>query len=657
MTDASSGQALWRRHPAVVRAYYNALKVLRPPPDLDLSAWADGDPDKPHTGRRLSAEASSEPGRWDTSRAEYARGIMNAISDPNIPEVAVMSSAQVGKTELLLNAIGYYIDQDPAPILLLQPTLEMGEAFSKDRLAPMVRDTPCLAGKIKDSRKRDSGNTLLHKTFPGGHITIAGSNSPASLASRPIRVVLADEVDRYPISAGSEGDPISLAKKRTTTFWNRKFVAVSTPTIKGYSRIEMQWEASDQRHFHVPCHHCGHKHPLRWKNVQWPSGQPEKAAYHCEECGVEWTDAERWRNIRHGEWVASKPFRGIAGFHLNEIYSSWVRLSEMASNFLEAKRSPETLKTWVNTSLGEPWEEDASKADGKALSSRAEKWGTKDNEDAVPNSVLVVTVGVDVQDDRLEAERVGWGVDEESWSLDHKIFYGDPSSKELWMDLNEYLYTPSVREDGMVIPVSATCVDSGGHHTQMVYKFTSGGERRRLYAIKGASQPSKPVWPKRPSKVGAGYNLWFIGTDSAKDVIYSRFKLQKPGPGYCHFPDDRDQEYYDQLTSEVIRTKYVKGFPVREYFLPGGKRNEALDIRVYAYAAMVSLNIKWGVMLAEQQRAMSQPAAKSRIAKDLEASMSRLRGQDAPEPEEIEDEPPPPRQRRRGRKRSSSWMN
>lgn len=643
--------ATWRDHPAIVRAYYEALKVLAPPRDLKMSEWAD-------EYRRLSPEASSEPGRWDTSRAEYARGIMDAISDPNISDIAVMSSAQVGKTELLLNAIGYYIDQDPSPILLLQPTLEMGEAFSKDRLAPMVRDTPCLHGKIKDARKRDSGNTLLHKTFPGGHITIAGSNSPASLASRPIRVVLADEVDRYPVSAGSEGDPISLAKKRTTTFWNRKFVAVSTPTIKGYSRIEMQWEASDQRRFHVPCHHCGHEQHLKWAQVKWASDTPGTAEYCCEECGGMWTDAERWRNIRHGHWIATKPFTGTAGFHLNEIYSSWVRLGEMASNFLLAKRTPETLKTWVNTSLGESWEEDAAKADGNALAARAEKWGSEEDPDAVPNGVLVVTVGVDVQGDRLEAERVGWGVDEESWSLDHKIFYGDPSSKDVWVELNEYLFTPSRREDGVELPVSATCVDSGGHHTQMVYRFCSGAATRRLYAIKGSSLPGKPVWPKRASKVGAGYNLWYVGTDSAKDVIYSRFKLQLPGPGYCHFPKGRDHQYYSQITAEVLRTKFIRGFPVREYFLPGGRRNEALDIRVYAYAALISLNIRWGLVLKAEQQSKSQPVAKSKQALQLEKSMSLLQGKevDNEEDEEPQTRGPVTRQPRQRKIRRSTWM-
>jgi phage terminase large subunit GpA-like protein len=636
------GDQSWLRHSVFVRMLNEAHKVLAPPPDLTLSEWAD-------ENRRLSPEASAEPGRWDTSRAEYARGIMDAISDPLIPEVVVMSSAQVGKTELLLNAIGYFIDQDPAPILLLQPTLEMGEAFSKDRLAPMVRDSPCLVGKIKDSRQRDSGNTLLHKTFPGGHITIAGSNSPASLASRPIRVVLADEVDRYPVSAGTEGDPLSLARKRTTTFWNKKLVSVSTPTIKGYSRIELSFENSDQRHYHVPCPHCQTEQVLRWKNVKWASDSPEEAYYVCEHCNEPWTDAQRWRAIRGGRWIASKPFRGIAGFHLNEIYSSWVRLGEMAIGFLEAKRSPETLKTWVNTSLGETWEENSDRIDGNSLSSRAEDWG---EEGRVPNGIMVMTAGVDVQGDRLEFERVGWGLDQESWSIEHDILYGDPSNRALWEELYGRLIEPVVREDDVEISLSAAAIDSGGHHTQMVYRFTAPLIQQRIYAIKGSSLPGRPIWPKRANKVGAGFNLYYLGTDSAKDMIYARFKLQTPGPGYCHFPKGRDPEYFNQLAAEGVRTRHVKGFPVREYYLPGGKRNEALDLRVYALAALYSLNIKWGEIRRALDRQKVQPVRGTALA-------DRLMRRDDPEADEKPRVPiPPPRPKgRAGRRiRRSSWQ-
>lgn len=521
---------------------------------------------------------------------------MDAVNDDDVKVIAVIKSAQVGWTEIVNNVVGYFIDQAPAPMLVVMPTLEMGEAWSKDRLAPMLRDTPNLHGKVKDPRARDSGNTLLHKQFSGGHITIAGANSPASLASRPIRVVLCDEVDRFPPSAGSEGDPVSLAFKRTTTFWNRKRLLGSTPTIKGLSRIDAEWETSDKRRFHVKCPDCDHQQHLVWAQVQWPDGKPESANYICVECGSIWDDVARWGTISKGEWIATAPFNGTAGFHLNEIYSPWVKMGDMARSFVTAKRSPETLKTWVNTSLGETWEEDAEKVDGHALLARTQDWPD------CPDDVLVVTCGVDVQNDRFEIERVGWAEDEESWSLDHKVIYGDPAAPEIWADLDAYLHRATFRADGTELPVHAACIDSGGHHTQAVYRFTKDRVRRRIHAIKGVGGPGRPVWPRYASKVSKGkINLFLVGVDAAKDAVYARLKIRDAGPGYCHFPK-REPKYFEQLTAEVVQTKYVKGFPTRVYILPSGVRNEALDCRVYAYAALQSLNVRWGHLLAAQQK-------------------------------------------------------
>ena len=251
-----------------------------------------------------------------------------------------MSSAQVGKTEFILNVIGYHIDRDAAPILCIQPTLSMAQSFSKDRLAPMLRDTPALQGKVRDPRSRDSGNTTLHKVYPGGHITIAGANSAAGLASRPVRIVLCDEVDRYPSSAGSEGDPIRLAAKRATTFWNAKLVTVSTPTIKNASRIEAEWLDSDQREYYVKCPHCESSQTLKWKNVHWEEGKAQTACYVCQDCGVAWTDADRFKAIKAGEWIATQPDSGIAGLRLSGLYSPWVPLADAVRDFLEAKKLP-----------------------------------------------------------------------------------------------------------------------------------------------------------------------------------------------------------------------------------------------------------------------------------------------------------------------------
>jgi len=289
---------------------------------LTVSDWADAN-------RRLDGQSSAEAGRWYTSRAEYQRGIMDACSDPEIQEVVIMAGAQLGKTEALLNIIGYHIDVDPSPILVLQPTLSMGQAFSKDRLAAgLLASTPCLKGKVKDPRARDSGNTTLHKVFSGGAITIVGANSPSGLASRPIRIMLADEVDRFPSSAGSEGDPIQLGRKRTATFWNRKIIMVSTPTNKGASRIEDAYNLSDKREYYIPCKHCEHMQTLKWANVQWEDDRPETARYMCEECGALWSDSDRMWAVRNGQWYASEPFNGVAGFYINGLYSPWTPLAD-----------------------------------------------------------------------------------------------------------------------------------------------------------------------------------------------------------------------------------------------------------------------------------------------------------------------------------------
>lgn len=572
---------------------------------------------------------------------------MDAASDPAVRVVVIMSCTQVGKTETILNMIGYHVDQDPAPILAVLPTLEIAEAFSKERLAPMLRDTPALQGKVKEPRSRDSGNTLRSKSYPGGHLALAGANSPASLSSRPRRILFFDEVDRFPRSAGKEGDPIALGRRRAQNFWNRKEILASTPTIKGFSRIEDEWNVSDQRRFFVPCPHCSHLQHLRWAQVRWPAGQPRKAAYFCEECGCEWTENQRRAAVRKGHWQATAEGNGeTAGFHLNQIYSPWVTLGRMAREFLEAKRTPETLKTWINTALGESYEEDAEKVDGHALSARVEDWGDK-----APIEVLVVTCGCDVQPDRIEVERVGWGVDEQSWSLDHKIIYGDPSGPDVWKELDEYLLTNTVRIDGAVLPVHATAVDTGGHNTQEAYKFVRPRFRRRVYGIKGMGGAGRLVWPKRASKNNKGrINLFLVGVDAAKDAIYARLKITERGPGFCHFPKGREQEWFEQLTAEIVQTKYVKGFPTRVYILPGGRRNEGLDCRVYAYAALQSLNVRWGrLKVAESKGQLADaPPEKPKPAEES-----------PPQP------PPTPATKagvlhsgpRRGRRiRRSSWM-
>jgi phage terminase large subunit GpA-like protein len=510
---------------------------------------------------------------------------MDAFSDPKVETVVVMSSAQVGKTEILNNVIGYHVAQDPSPMLVVQPTLDMAQTWSKDRLAPMLRDTPVLQGLVKDPRARDSGNTTLHKIFPGGHITSCGANSPSSLASRPVRIVLCDEVDRYPVSAGSEGDPVSLARKRASTFWNRKIGLFSTPTNKGNSRIETAFEESDKRLFFVPCQHCGHKQPLKWAQVQWEQDKPETAGYSCEECGVIWTDSERVKSIRRGEWVATADFRRVAGFHLSGMYSPWVPLESAVIEFLEAKKQPATLRVWVNTYLGETWEEQGESVDDYSIAEHREDWG-----DLLPREILLLTAGVDCQDDRLEVEIVGWGRDEESWSIDYRTLYGDPSSPAVWQDLDSILTQRFEREDENVMTVRSVCIDSGGHHTNSVYNYVRPREGKRIFAIKGVGGEGKPMVGK-PSRNNIGkIKLFPVGVDTAKDLLFSRMRIKEPGPGYMHFPMSRSDEYFRQLTAEKLVTRYHKGFARREW-VKVRPRNEALDVRVYSMAAFAILNL------------------------------------------------------------------
>ncbi|HEY1283002.1 MAG TPA: phage terminase large subunit family protein [Steroidobacteraceae bacterium] len=520
---------------------------------------------------------------------------MDAVTDPANREIWVKKSAQVGWTDVLGNVIGYYIDQDPSPMLLIQPTLDTAEAWSKDRLAPMLRDTPRLRGRVKDARSRDSGNTLLHKQFHGGHITAAGANSPASLAQRPIRVVMCDDVDRFPASAGAEGDPIKLSQKRSNTFWNRRFLAGSTPTVRGASRISIGFAASDQRYYFVPCPHCAHEQRLEWKNVRWPEGQPEQARYLCERCGALWDDGERAAAVRRGAWRATKPFKGIAGFHIWEAYAPWRTLAEIVADFLAAKAYPDLLKVWTNTCLGEEWEDKAGEGlNPEDLAERAgdyEPW-------TVPDGALLAVCGVDTQHDRLEVGTYAFGPGEETWAVAHDVIYGAPARRATWQALDDLLAKKVRRLDGKALPIAAACIDaSDGQTTGFVLDFASKRAVRHVMAIKGQAQPGKPPIA-RPSKtdvkdergriVQRAVPLWPVGSDTIKGVLMARLGEE----GFVHFPAGLDAAYYEQLASEKKVTKFRAGVPYHTWVKQPSVRNEALDCFVYAYAAAVREGLK-----------------------------------------------------------------
>jgi phage terminase large subunit GpA-like protein len=560
--------------------------VVLPPPDITVSQWADDN-------RRLSSESAAERGEWRTDRAPYQRAIMDALS-PSHPceQVVLMSGAQLGKTSILENFIGYIIDLDPGPVLLVQPREADCEAFSKDRLAPMLRDCGTLRGKVADARSRDSNNTILHKKFTGGSITMSAASSPAGLAMRSIRYCLLDEVDRYPASAGTEGDPVNLAITRTANFWNRKIVLCSTPTVKGASRIEAAWLESNQQMYWVPCPHCGTHEVLRWANVEWPEGDPDKAQYRCEHCGQMIGEHQKSWMLKHGEWRAARPDSAIAGFWINSLYSPWRKWRDLARKFLSDQKSPETLREFVNTVLAEPWDDEAqTTVDISELLARREHYRAP-----VPAGAAVLTCGVDVQADRLELELVGWGRGEESWSIEYRVIPGDPTGAAVWAELDAYLQRQWHHENGTVRPVAACCIDSG-YESQAVYDFCRTRYHRRIFAVKGQGGPH-PVWPKIPTaKNIRGERPWMVGTDSAKATIMGRLRNAQPGtPGHSHFPADRQQPYFEQLLGEALVTTYSKGQPIREWRPKKGVRHEALDAKVYAYAALRAL-VSMGLVL------------------------------------------------------------
>lgn len=589
------------------------VSVLKPPPELTLSQWAD-------EYRMLSPEASAEPGRWHTEKAPYQREIMDAIGDPHVRKVVIMSAAQIGKTDaFVLNTLGYYMDYAPAPILVMQPTLDMGQTFSKDRLAPMLRDTPELKGLV-DVKSRYAGNTILKKNFPGGHITIVGANSATGLASRPIKVLLADEVDRYPKTAGTEGDPLSLAQKRQTTFWDKKTVMVSTPVIKGDSRIETEFNQSTQEEWNVPCPSCGCLQPMEWSNIIFDKDNLDAGIrMKCSVCGEEFGEYE-WKEQSHfGKFIAANPGAEARGFHLNTLASTFCSWKEIVQKFLIANEqmkqgNPEGLKVWVNTELGMPWEERGERIEEGEIMSRREMYDAQ-----VPDGVLVLTAGIDTQDDRFEIEIVGWGIGKESWGIRYQKIFGDMLGEQVWRDLDMLLQTTFYKRDGTGLRIAAAFIDSGGHHSNEVYAFTKQRWERRVWALKGKGGPDTP-YLRNPTKNNREKTpLFIVGVDNGKALLYQRLRVTTEGPNYCHFPLNEgtgyDEAYFKGLTSEKMVVRFRKGRAVTAWEIVDSdhKRNEPLDCRNYAQAVMEAINPPQLMTNAEEYQ-MPKPQGRRRIS-------------------------------------------
>lgn len=565
------------------RAIYDQAwrEGLKPEPQSLVSEWAD-------QYRRLPATAS-EPGHWRTARTPYLREIMDCLSTGSTVErVVFQKGAQLGGTECGLNWIGYIIANAPGMALLVMPSIDMVRRNTRTRIDPLIDQTPELAARVVKARSRDPGNTATSKRFVGGELVMTGANSASALRSTPARYLFLDEVDAFPADVEGEGDPVALAMKRTATFkGKRKILMVSTPTIKDASRIETAYLESDRRRYFVPCPHCGAFQVIEWPRIRWPDGEPDRAHLECEHCGDPIEERHKLQMLAAGQWRATAQGDGrTAGFHLSSLYSPFESWGEIARDFLTVRKDPSRLKTWVNTILAETWDEGQARIEPEGLAARAEVWGPE-----LPAGVVLITAGIDCQDDRLEVEIVGHGAGEETWSLGYHVLHGDPAGDAVWSDLDTILsqrwqhsrQTPD-------LPIRAACIDSGGHFSGRVVQFAAARAGRRVWAIKGASGPGKPPWPRKPSKASkTRLPLHVIGTDALKELFYARLAIAEPGPGFVHVPEGRSAEWFQQVTSETIQTRYVKGRPVRQWVKRASDRNEALDCRVYALAAFEGL--------------------------------------------------------------------
>lgn len=594
------------------------FKACRPRSIMTGSEWAD-------EFRYVAPGTSPEPGEWRTSRTPYLREPLDAATDSETETMVFMASSQTGKSEWLLNVLGYYIAQEPAPQLLLQPTVEAAESFSKERIDPTIKYSDALKDLIEPESvdttrgsSRRSSATIRMKHYPGGYLAMVGANSPAGLASRPIRILLADEIDRY--GTTKEGDPLKLAIQRTTNFHNKKILFVSTPTISGRSKIESWFLKSDQRYYNVPCRHCGSLQALKWSQVKWDRGPDDShlantARYECEHCSGIMRGAGKpdMETLQAGRWIATVPESRIRGYHINSLYSPWVDLYKLVEEWAEVHKSRDKrgLMEFLNLKLGQPWVETEGELDYETLHSKRREYYDAE----VPEGVTLLTAGVDVQDHYLACEVVGWGEGKESWGIRYAIFMGDPGQQAVWKQLETFLSGTFKRADGSELPLSATCIDSGGHFTTEVYRFTKPLEYRRIWAIKGMRGDNTPYVGKPVRNNAVGAVRFDIGVNAGKAAIMSRLNLEDEGPGYCHFPrapdTGYDVEYFRGLLSEVLRYEYANGKSKVEW-KQIYERNEPLDTRNYATAAMEILNPDFVMLRAAPVSVMMQHAPQQR---------------------------------------------
>jgi phage terminase large subunit GpA-like protein len=616
---------------------------------LSVSEWAD-------EYRLLNEKNAAEPGKWRTSRTPYLRQIMDDLSNHSaVNYVTLMAGAQIGKTELGNNWIGYTIDQAPGPGMIVQPTVELGKLWSRQRLAPMIEDMECLQEKIADARSRDSGNTVMLKEYQGGILRIAGANSAAGLRSMPVKYLMLDEIDAYPPDVSGEGDPVELATNRTKTFPRKKVFLASTPTTAGLSRIEREFLRGTQSYYFVPCPHCSEKQTLEFKNLKFTKNDDDELTgpveLACKHCGALISESNKTAMLEAGEWRDTRENAKRKSYQISSLYSplGWESWREIVVKFLASRQSAELLKTFTNTVEGLPFQESGKEIDQHVLIERAENYPLK----VCPLGCLALTAGVDTQDNRLEVVVVGHGM-RERWIIDHAIIWGSPSESGTWKALDDYLRVPFEHAAGVELSISSAGIDSGGHHTSQVYDFCRLRKSRHIIAVKGHSIKGKPILGK-PTKVDvnlkgesmkSGADLWMVGTDTAKSLIYSQLELEeKDADGYWHFSTDLPEDFYKQLTSEKLARRYVKGFPVSEWVKPPGARNEILDCVVYALAGFWLLGLnRWRPAQWRQLEERIQPPTADLFVKAAAESS------DAARSEQVEQVAP---RRQRARRRAT----
>lgn len=599
-------------------AIAKALAGMKPPEDLTVTEWAE-------KKRRLSSESSAEPGPWRTTRTPYLREPMDAFTDPKIRRIVMVAASQVGKSEFLNNGIGYIIDEDPGSILFVHPTTIDAKEYSKLRIAPMIRDCPTLKRKVAPAKSRESGNTLLQKTYPGGILTMCGSTEAHALASKPIRYVFGDERDRWATSAGNEGDPWELAMARQITFYNAKAVEVSTPTVKNVSAIAASYSEGTMERWKSKCPHCGGCHEIRWEDIRYEYKMLEvngkktytitQIWYVCPGCSC--VSEELTMKRQPARWVADNPAayaQGVRSFWLNAFVSQWASWESIILKFLNAVGNTRKLQVVYNTCFGELWEDRGDLEDEDSLMARREEYLAE-----LPDGVLVLTAGVDTQDDRMEYEIVGHGHFGETWGIEKGIVMGRPDDDATWAKLDEVVFDRVCHfSDGVGLRMSMAFVDEGGHFTQDVRRQCRARIGKKVFCIKGMPGPDKPFTapPKKQkivvNQVAVGTCWQYqLGVDSGKQIIMDNLSVKKPGSKYCHFPkrDDYGAGYFAGLLSEHLVYKAEKRQPWQWEKIPGHERNEALDCRNYALAAFKALPANLDAIDRRLKEARGQAAA------------------------------------------------